>query len=555
MVAWTVSQTVAQTSTTTGVRFVDVTVSAGIRFRHDNAASPEKYLIETMGSGAGWLDFDNDGYLDLFFANSSATPAYNPPAPLRSALYRNNGDGTFSDVTKQAGVAAEGIFGMGVAVGDFDNDGFPDLYVAGYGRSILYHNNRDGTFTDITAHAGVANRGKWASSAAWFDYDRDGWLDLIVVNYLDFTPEKNAVCEYQGRRGYCHPNQYHGQLAALFHNNRDGTFTDMSRASGIGVRPGNGLGVVCFDFDGDRRPDVFVANDSMANFLYRNRGDGTFEEMALPSGVALSEDGRAEAGMGVDAADFDGDGRLDLFVTHLDLEFNRLYRNQPDGSFHDASFRAKLGYSTYHLSGFGTRFLDFDNDAWRDIFIANGHVLDNVGLYHAETAYAEPKTVYRNLGGTFRDVTAELGPDLLEPRVSRGLAVADYDNDGDLDVLITNNGQAPQLLRNDGGNRNHWIQVRLVGTRSNRDGIGAAMRIVAGARAQFDQAKGGMSYLSAHDPRVHFGLRDAEKVDVLEVWWPSGAIDKLSNVAADRVVTVKEGSGEVPSHYPRLRSR
>jgi hypothetical protein len=551
LIAWAA----AQAPETNKVRFVDVTASAGIQFKHDNAASAEKYLIETMGSGAAWLDFDNDGYMDLFLVNSSATSAYKPPKPLRSALYRNNGDGSFTDVTSNAGTGAEGLFGMGAAAGDFDNDGFPDLYIAGYGRSILYRNNGDGTFTDITAKAGVANAERWASSAAWFDYDRDGWLDLVVVNYLDFTPEKNVVCEYAGQRGYCHPNQYRGQRATLYRNNHNGTFTDVSRTSGIGVKPGNGLGVVCFDFDGDGWTDVFVANDSMENYLYRNRKNGTFEEVAFPAGVAVSEDGRAEAGMGVDAADFDGDGRLDLFVTHLDLEFNRLYRNLGDGSFEDASFRAKLGYSTYHLSGFGTRLLDIDNDGWRDIFIANGHVLDNVRRYHADTAYAEPKTVFRNLGGTFRDVTSELGPDLLEPRVSRGAAVADYDNDGDLDILVTNNGQAPQLLRNDGGNRKHWLQVRLIGTRSNRDGIGAVVRIAAGGRTQFDQAKGGMSYQSAHDPRLHFGLGDTLKVDVLEVKWPSGAVDNLTDLKADRVVTVKEGSGEVPSHYPPLRQR
>ena len=545
----------AQAPHSIGVRFVDVTAAAGIRFKHDNAASAEKYLIETMGSGAAWLDFDNDGYMDLYLVNSATTKAYTPPQPLHSVLYRNNGYGTFSDVTGKAAVGAEGLFGMGAAVGDFDNDGLPDLYIAGYGRSILYHNNGDGTFTDITARAAVANTGKWGSSAAWFDYDRDGWLDLVVVNYLDFTPEKNAVCEYQGQRGYCHPNRYPRQTATLYHNNHDGTFSDVSRASKIGMKPGNGLGVVCFDFDGDGWPDVFVANDSMANFLYRNRGNGTFEEVALQSGVALSEDGRAEAGMGVDAADFDGDGRLDLFVTHLDLEFNRLYRNLRDGSFEDASFHARLGYSTYRFSGFGTRFLDFDNDGWRDLFIANGHVLDNVTRYHAGTTYAEPKTVYRNLGGTFRDVTQELGPDLLEPRVSRAAAVADFDNDGDLDILITNNGQAPQLLRNDGGNRKHWLQVRLIGTRSNRDGVGAAVKITAGGRAQFDQMKGGSSYQSAHDPRIHFGLGDTVKVDAIEVKWPSGTVDHLTNVAADRVVTIKEGSGEIESRYPPLRTR
>ena len=527
----------------TQVRFTDVTAAAGISFKHDNAGSPEKYLIETMGSGAAWLDYDGDGLLDLYLVNNAATKAYHPPSPIRSALYRNQGDGTFRDVTAKAGVGAEGLFGMGAAVADFDNDGFPDLYVAGYGRSILFHNNGNGTFTDITSKAGVANPGKWASSAAWFDYDRDGWLDLVVVNYVDFTPENNAVCEYQRERGYCHPNQYRGQTPVLYHNNHDGTFTDVSRASGVGSKPGNGLGLVCFDYNGDGWPDIFIANDSMENFLYVNRGNGTFRESALESGVALSEDGRPEAGMGVDAADYDGDGRLDLFVTHLDREFNRLYRNKRDGTFEDATFTAKLGYTTYHMSGFGTRFLDYDDDGWRDLFIANGHVLDNVTRYHADASYAEPKVVYRNAQGLFRDATAELGPDLQTPRVSRGLAVADYDNDGDLDVLITNNGQAPQLLRNDGGNRKHWIEVKLIGSKSNRDGIGAAVKVIAGGRAQIDQTKGGMSYQSAHDPRVHVGLGDATTVDSIEVTWPSGTVDRIVRVAIDRLITIREGNG------------
>jgi enediyne biosynthesis protein E4 len=538
------------------VRFVDVAAASGIIFKHDNAASPEKYLIETMGSGAAWLDYDGDGYLDLYLVNSAATKVYKPSPPLRSALYRNNGDGSFTDVTVKAGVAAEGLFGMGAAVGDMDNDGHPDLYVVGYGRSILYHNNGDGTFTDITGKAGVANAGKWGSSAAWLDYDRDGWLDLVVVNYLDFTPEHNVVCQYQGQRGYCHPNQYRGQTPALYHNNHDGTFTDVSNVSKIGSKPGNGLGVITFDFNGDGWPDIFIANDSMENFLYVNRRNGTFEEVALPAGVALSEDGKAEAGMGVDAADYDGDGKPDLFVTHLDMEFNRLYRNRGDGTFEDATFTAKLGYTTFHMSGFGTRFLDFDNDGWRDIFVANGHVLDNVERYHADTSYAEKKTVYRNLGGgRFEDVTSQLGPDVLLPRVSRAVAVADFDNDGDLDILVTNNGQTPQLLRNDGGNRQHWLQVRLIGTRSNRDGIGAVVKIVAGGRTQIDEATGGGSYQAAHDPRLHFGLGGLVKVDSIEVKWPSGLVEKLANITADHVITIREGGGQVESHYPPFRKK
>jgi enediyne biosynthesis protein E4 len=537
------------------IKFVDVAADTHITFKHDNAATSQRYLIETMGSGAAWVDYDNDGYLDLYLVNSSATKVYRPSTPLRSALYRSNGDGTFTDVTEKAGVGAADLFGMGVAVGDFDNDGFEDLYVVGYGRSILYHNNANGTFTDVTEKAGVANVGKWGSSAAWFDYDHDGKLDLIVANYLDFTPERNLICIEQGRPAYCHPNKYHGQTPTLFHNEGNGFFTDVSRASKIGVKPGNGLGVVCFDYNGDGWTDVFLANDSMENFLYLNRRNGTFEEVGLEAGVALGEDGKPEAGMGTDAGDYDRDGLPDLFVTHLDLEYNRLYRNQGDGTFADTTFFSKLGAGTFRMSGFGTRFVDYDNDGWRDLFIANGHVLDNIRLFHFGTEYTEPKIVYRNVGGTFQDVTKLLGPDLAAPRVSRAAAFADYDNDGDVDVLVTNNGGRPQLFRNDGGNQNHWLEVQLVGTRSNRDGIGAKLKIVANDVVQTDEAKGGMSYQAAHDPRLHLGLGKATRITLLQVNWPSGAVTKLANIPDDRCVTIKENVGEVPSHFPPFKKR
>ena len=524
--------------------FIDVTAAAGITFVHDNTATAEKYLIETMGAGAAFLDYDNDGWLDLYLVNSANTNVYTAPRTLRSALYRNNGAGAFTDVTSKAGVAAEGLYGMGVAVGDYDNDGDADLYVVGYDRSILYQNNADGTFTDVTAKSKVANQGKWGSSAAWFDYDRDGRLDLIVVNYVDWSPQRNIACgdPKPRHRAYCSPNKFRGQTATLFRNNGDGTFTDVSLATKIGVKRGNGLGVVCFDADGDGWQDVFIANDSMENFLYMNRRGTAFEEAALQAGVAYGEDGKAEAGMGVDAADFDGDGKLDIIVTHLDREYNRLYRNNGDGSFADATFTGKLGAHSYQMSGFGTRFVDYDNDGWRDLFIANGHVLDNIARYHAEVAYAERKTVYRNARGVFSPASDTLGPDMLKPMVSRGAAFGDYDNDGDIDILVSNNGQPPQLLRNDGGNRGHWLQVRLVGVRSNRDGIGAKIKVVAGGATQVDEAKGGVSYQSAHDPRIHFGLGPAERVELIEVRWPSGAVQRLTDVGIDRVVTVKEAS-------------
>lgn len=540
------------------VTFVDVAKSAGVHFKHDNAATAEKYLIETMGSGCGWLDYDQNGLFDLYLVNGAATKIYQPKAPLRSALYRNNGDGSFTDVTDKAGVGAEGLFGMGVAVGDYDNDGYPDLFVCGYGRCILYHNNGDGTFTDVTAKAGVANDGRWASSAAWFDYDNDGRLDIIVANYVDWSPERNFYCgdKGPGMRSYCHPDDFHPQPPTLFHNNGDGTFTDVSGTSRVGLKPGNGLGVVTFDYDDDGWQDIFIANDSMPNFLFHNNRDGTFTETAYLAGVAVSGDGAAEAGMGVDAAVTSNSGRMDLVVTHLDLQLARFYRNLGELGFEDATFPSKLSYATYHMSGFGTRFVDYDNDGAVDLFMADGHVLDNVERYHADTRYAEPKLMFRNNGnGIFENVSGQLGDALLAPRVSRGVAVCDFDNDGDLDILVNNNGGFPQLLRNDGGNTNHWLEILLVGTKSNRDGVGARVKLTAGDLFLYAQRKGGMSYQSAQDPRLHFGIGARQKIDTIEVRWPSGVVTTLSGVPSDQIITIEEGKGRIAREFPHLKQK
>ena len=530
------------------VAFQEVAAESGIGFVHENAASPEKYLIETMGGGAAWLDFDGDGWLDLYLTNSAATEAFQTRELIGGVLYRNLAGEQFEDVTRQAGVGAYGLFAMGVAVGDYDNDGDPDLAVTGYGRSVLFRNDGDGTFADVTHIAGVANQGKWGSSAAWFDFDKDGLLDLVVVNYLDWSPENNLYCgePKPGYRSYCHPNKYQGQEPTLYRNLGGGRFESVSEASALGAKAGNGLGVVCFDFDLDGWTDVFVANDSMENFLFRNLGDGTFEETAFLAGVALGENGQAEAGMGVDAGDYDNDGRPDLYITHLDYEFDRLYRNGGQGEFSDATFEGGIGYKTFDLSGFGTRFVDVDNDGWLDLFVANGHVLDNIELFHEGTRYAERKLLFRNRNGKFEEVGADLGEALSTPRVSRAAAFADYDNDGDVDVLVANNGQSPQLLRNEGGNARNWLQVALVGTTSSRDGIGAAVTVWTGGRFQVMQRTGGGSYQAAHDPRMHFGLGSALTVAAVEVSWPSGTVDKFTEVPANTVLTVREGAAGGP---------
>ena len=525
------------------LEFVDVTQAAGITFVHENAATAQKYLIETMGGAAAWLDYDGDGWLDLYLANSAGTEAFAPDFPLRGALYRNRGDGTFEDVTSNAGVGAEGLFSMGVAVGDFDNDGAPDLALTGYGQAKLYRNTGEGAFREVTEAAGVSNPGKWGTSAAWFDYDNDGWLDLVIANYLDWSADRNLHCGERrpGYRSYCHPNKFRGQTPTLFRNRGDGSFADVSQETGLGTAAGNALGVVCFDYDRDGWMDVFIANDSMPNFLFKNVDGQTFEEVAFVAGVALGENGEAEAGMGVDAADYDGDGWPDLYLTHLDFEFDRLYRNLRDGTFLDATFEGGIGYSTFDVSGFGTKFIDYDNDGWRDLFVANGHVLDNIELFHEGTTYQERKLVFRNFEGKFAEAGEHLGAAVARPRVSRAAAFADYDNDGDIDVLVANNGQEPQLLRNDGGNRGNWLQMRLVGNRSNRDAIGARVTLTSEGFVQVAERIGGGSYHASHDPRLHFGLGDRRRVDRVEILWPSGLSDRLDGIEVNRVVVVREG--------------
>jgi enediyne biosynthesis protein E4 len=540
------------------VRYIDVRKAAGINFVQDSTQTDQKYYLETMGTGVGWIDYDQDGLMDLYFVQSGATDIYKPSHPLRSALYRNNGDGTFTDVTEKAGVGGEGHYGQGVAVGDFDNDGYPDLYVTGYGRAILYHNNGNGTFTDITAKAGVADEGEWSTSAAWFDYDKDGYLDLVVTNYIEWSPKNNLWCGERapGYRSYCNPNNYKGQKTKLYRNNHDGTFTDVSDKSGVGVPESKGMGVVIADFNNDGWPDIAIANDTWPNFLFLNNHDGTFKDVSLLSGLAASEDGHYEAGMGIDAADVDGDGWMDVYITHLDFELNRLYHNNGDETFTDDTFASGIGNKAVLLSGVAAKFIDYDNDGWPDILQLNGAMLDNVNLYHSEVSYKEPLLMFRNLGkGRFEKTSEALGPDFVRPVAGRGLATADFDNDGDIDIAVNVRGDSPLLLRNDGGNANHWLEILLIGTQSNRDGVGSVLKLTSEGVTHVEQAKGGMSYMSASDPRIHFGLGKRTTIESLVITWPSGHVDKLTNVPIDKIIAVKEGTGIVPRSFPKVPSR
>ncbi|HKW65101.1 MAG TPA: CRTAC1 family protein [Candidatus Acidoferrum sp.] len=546
-----------------GIQFHDITLRAGIHFHHERAASDQKLYLETMGAGVAWLDYNQDGFLDAFFVNSGYTPFFHPAKPPQPALYRSNGDGTFTDVTQKAGISADGTFFFGVAVADFDNDGYPDLYMTGYRHSVLYHNNRDGTFTDVTAKAGVGDDGAWATAAGWFDYDRDGKLDLLVTNYVQFDVDHPVSCgeNKPGFRAYCHPDSFSGTSARLYHNNGNGTFTDVTKSAGLVNNDGKSLAVVLADLNGDGWPDIFIANDTQRNFLYLNNHDGTFRDVSYTSGAGFSEEGLPEAGMSADAADVRNLGIYDLYVSHLDFQLNRYYRNNGDGTFTDATIPSGLAQTNYLNSSFGARFFDFDNDGWRDLLVINGHILDNIPLYHPDVTYAEEKRLYRNTGnGRFVDATMTQDASFRAPRVGRGLAVGDYDNDGWPDFLVSNNGEEAQLFRNDGGsrqvpNRNHWLGVHLVGTKSNRDAIGAQLKLVAGDFASYDQAKGGMSYCSAQDPRIYFGLGSHAHVDLLEITWPSGAREVLRDFPADQIVTIEEGKGLTPHHYPTLRTR
>jgi len=519
--------------------------ASGITWKHTNGRSSEYYLPETTGAGCAFFDYDNDGWMDIYLVNSGRCDFFDPNPPLRNALYHNNRDGTFTDITERAGVAGGG-YGMGVAVGDYDGDGHPDLYVTQYGRSILYHNNGDGTFTDVTEKARVAAPG-WSSSAVWFDYDNDGKLDLFVCRFVEFDKSRNKFCgnEQTDERYYCIPRVYPPTKSWLFHNNGDGTFTDVTQQSGIGSVLGKAWGAVATDINNDGWMDLFVANDTLPNFIFANHGRGRFEEIGLEAGVAFSQEGRARSGMGVDSGDFDQDGWQDLFVGNVDQEMYALYRNRHDGTFDDVSGPTGIGRTTRLMSGWGAKFFDYDNDGNLDLFVANGHPDDKIEAHSSGVAYAEPLLLFRNNGRGFDNVSTGAGGVFSQSFAARGLAIGDFNNDGAVDVLVAVNNGAPLLLQNTAAHGNHWLGVRLKGTRANPEAIGARIIWQAGDLKRSRLKVGGGSYLSAHDTREVLGIGERTMIDKLEIHWPrpSTRVDSFEHLPIDRYITIAEGSG------------
>jgi len=533
----------AQGTAKTPITFAEVPPSVSkITWVHDNGRSELRHLPETCGGGGLFFDYDNDGWLDIYLVNSGPSDFFTPKTPLRNALYHNNREGTFTGVAEKAGVACGqmGDFGMGAAAADYDGDGWVDLYVTNYGRNRLFRNNGNGTFTDVTDKAGVAAP-NWSTCATWFDYDNDGKLDLFVSSFVQYSGTGTVFCGDNriGRRYYCVPRIFKPRPSYLFHNNGDGTFTDVSKTSGIANSLGKSFGAVATDINNDGLMDLFVANDTVANFLFLNKGGGKFEEIGLAAGVAYSDAGSPRSGMGVDAGDFDGDGWQDLFVANIDQELFSLYRNLKDLTFMDRP--GEIGPATRLLSGWGLKFFDYDNDGDPDLILANGHPDDMVETQSLKVTYREPLLLFENVNGKFVNVTAQSGEVFKKMYSARGLSVGDYDNDGDLDVLIINNGEPPLLMRNEGGNRNNWLGLQLVSTRSNPGAVGAIITWEAGGVKRTRLKTSGGSFLSSHDPREILGVGQATKIDRVEIKWPSGRVDKLTNLPLNKYVKVVEG--------------
>jgi hypothetical protein len=527
----------------TDVVFRNIARAAGIAVTHVNGASPQKYFAEIMGSGGLFFDFDDDGWLDVFLVDGGSVADARVAATARHRLFRNRGNGTFEDVTPASGIRHR-EYGMGACAGDYDNDGAVDLYITNYGPNALYRNLGAGRFQAVTGAGGAASP-LWSTSCAFADLDKDGHLDLFVTNYVKAERTNNTFCgkTTPRLRGYCHPLAYDPQPSQVYRNTGKGGFEDISAKTGIAAHLGNGLGVAIADVDEDGWPDVFVANDGRPNVLFQNSGRWTFREAALLAGISVGADGQPRAGMGTAFGDYDGDGRLDLVVTNHEYEMHSLFRSLGGGVFTDVTRESGLGAMTLPYVGFGVAFLDFDNDTRRDLAIVNGNVVDNIAQFRTGARHAQPKLLLRNDGSRFRRVE-QAGPGFAAEMVGRALAKGDIDNDGDLDLLVTNNGGAAELLQNDGGDRGNAILIRAVGTRSNRDGIGARLTLTVGAQTFVDQVTSGSSYLAQHDTRVHFGLGASARADRLEIAWPSGRVDVLTNVPANHVITIREAEGE-----------